>query len=326
MQGKVTSKDSAATQVYIGIDVCKKWLDVFIHPVGQSARVENTAKGFRELGRMFAKFSVQLIVMEATGKLHRGVHRALHVAGFAVAVVNPLRARLFAEAAGALAKTDSIDARMLAIMGEALKPEAAAPLPILLENLQELMRMRQAAVDDSVALGNQIKATSQEFVVRELKRRQKGLAASIARFDRELRNLVKTKAVLERRYQIVLSIKGIGPVAAIALVVGLSELGSCTNKQAAMLAGLAPVARDSGDKNAPRHIKGGRGDVRRTIYMAARSAARHNRDLKRTYDRLIDKGKVAKVATVAVMRKLVTLANTLITQDRHWLPDAPQKA
>ena len=264
--------------------------------------------------------------MEATGKLHRGVHRALHEAGFAVAVVNPLRARLFAESAGALAKTDSLDAKIFAVMAEGLKPKAVAPLSDRMENLQEIMRARQAAVDECTALANQIGASSTDFVRRELKRRKTALACSIARFDREIRRLIKTDADLERRYSVVLSIPSIGPIAAVALLIGLHELGTCTNKQAAMLAGLAPVACESGDSKGARHIKGGRGDVRRPIYMAALSAARRNPQLKVFYDRLIAKGKLKKVAIVAVMRKLVALANTLLTEDRHWMPEAPNPA
>src|SRR5215470_3947589 len=133
MQGKVTLKDSAATQVYAGIDVCKKWLDIAINPFGRCERFENTSKGFRKLIRWLASYDVALIVMEATGKLHRKAHAALHNAGLAVAVVNPLRSRLFAEAMGTLAKTDRIDAKCLALMAESLKPAAAAPMPELME-------------------------------------------------------------------------------------------------------------------------------------------------------------------------------------------------
>ena len=326
MQGKVPSKDSAATQVYVGIDVCKKWLDVAIHPNGLTERFENTAKGCRKLVRLLSKFPVALSVMEATGKYHRGAHRALHQAGLAVAIVNPLRARLFAESAGCLAKTDGLDAKILAVMAESLKPDAVAPRSDRMETLQELVCARQAAVDQHTALKNQIGATGCAFVKRELTRLQTTLADAVVRYDREIREQIKACANLERRYRIVRSIPGIGPVAATALVVGLDELGSCSAKQAAMLAGLAPVACDSGDKSAARHIRGGRGDVRRSLYMAAVSACRRNPVLKAFYDGLIARGKRAKVALTAVMRKLVVIANTLITQDRHWQTQAPKIA
>lgn len=323
MQGKVTLKDSAATQVYAGIDVCKKWLDAAIHPVGHSERFENTAKGFKKLMRWLSPYDVALVVMEATGKLHRCAHEALHAAGLKVAIVNPLRSRLFAEATGTLAKTDRIDAKLLALMAECLKPAAAAPMTKPMEDLQELVRARQGAVDEQTALLNQAGTSGSAFVKRELMRRRTAIAASIVRYGKEIRRLIKADPNLERRYELLLSIPGIGAVAATALVIGLGELGSCSAKQAAMLAGLAPVACDSGDSKGARHIRGGRGDVRRSLYMAAVSAITHNPALKAFYEHLIAAGKLAKVALTAVMRKLVVIANTLITQNRFWQIEAP---
>lgn len=334
MQGKVTLKDSAATQVYAGIDVCKKWLDIAITPYGQFSvapercceRFENTGKGFKKLIRWLASYDVALILMEATGKLHRKAHAALHDAGFPVAIVNPLRSRLFAEAVGKLAKTDRIDAKCLALMAASLKPAAVAPMPELMENLQELLRARQAAVDERTAILNRIGACASAFVKREFIRQRTVIAAGIARFEKEILRLIKTDPRLERRYRIVLSIPGVGPVAAAALAIGLNELGACSAKQAAMLAGLAPVACESGDTKGARRIRGGRGGVRRSLYMAALSAINHNKPLKAFYDRLTGAGKLPMVALTAVMRKLVVIANTLITQDRFWQAEAPNHA
>lgn len=326
MQGKVTLKDSAAMEAYIGIDVCKKWLDIAIHPDGHCERFENTGKGFKKLIRWLSCRKVALIVMEATGKLHRKAHRALHGAGFAVAIVNPLRARLFAEALGRLAKTDKIDAGSLALMAATIKPEAVAPRTELEENLQELLRARQALVDERTAFLNRIAACASAFVKRELNRQQTALAASIARIDKEILRLLKTDPGHERRYQILLSIPGVGPIAAAALAIGLRELGACSAKQAAMLAGLAPVACESGESKGARHIRGGRANLRRSLYMPALSAINHNKPLKAFYDRLTGAGKLPKVALTAVMRKLVILASTLITQDRFWQDEAPQHA
>jgi transposase len=326
MQGKVSPERSALKRVYVGIDVCKAWLDVYLHPIGQSLRVQNTAKGFKGLLRTLAKHQVALVVIEATGKYHRSVHRALHEAGIAVAVVNPLRSRLFAEAVGALAKTDRIDAKVLAMMAESLQPKAVAPLPAELENLQELRRARQAAVDDRTALSNQLGETKGAFLQRGLKRRLEQVSEFIARLEAEIQRLIDSDPELARRYAIVKSIRGIGPVAAVALIVGLAELGTCSAKQAAMLAGLAPIASDSGESKGARHIRGGREDVRRGIFMAAISAARCNPTLKPFYHRLIASGKLHKVAITAVMRKLVVLANTLLTENRHWQPEAPKTA
>ena len=195
-----------------------------------------------------------------------------------------------------------------------------------MEDLQELLRTRQALVDERTAFLNRSGACALASVRRELTRLKSAIAASIARIEKEIARLIGTNPGLGRRYQIVLSIPGVGPVAAAALVIGLSELGACTAKQAAMLAGLAPIACESGESKGARHIRGGRGNVRRGLYMAAVSAVSHNKSLKAFYDHLIAAGKLPKVALTAVMRKLVVIANTLIAQDRFWQPEAPKCA
>lgn len=324
MQGKVPSENSAARPTYCGIDVCKRWLDVAVHPNGQTMHVENSAKGFKALKRLLAKHPIALVAVEATGKYHRAVHRALHEAGLAVAVVNPLRARLFAESKGYLEKTDKIDAMVLAMMAEAMQPDAITPLPEDLEALEELRRARQAAVDDQTALSNQLGETKAALLRRLVSKRLDQIAAIIAKIEAEIENLIGRDSALARRCEIVRSIPGIGPVASVALVVGLCELGTCSAKQAAKLVGLAPIAKDSGQSKGQRHIRGGRVDVRRALYMPAMSAIKHNPGLKAFYDRLIDNGKLHKVAITAVMRKLVGLANTLLTENRCWLPEAPK--
>lgn len=321
MQGKVSPERSALKIIYVGIDVCKAWLDVYLHPIGRSFRVANSREGLKRLKRVLAEHRVALIVMEATGKYHREAHRSLHASGFVVAVVNPLRARLFAEATGTLAKTDRIDARILAILAESLAPKAKPPTPESLEELQELVRARQAAVADLTALTNQQGESKTAILKRELARRIKVTEASIARLEAEIERRIEGDPALARRYLILRSIKGVGPVAAASLLVGLAELGVCSGKQAALLAGLAPVACDSGEKRGERRIRGGRSHVRAAIYMAAVAAARANPDLKAFYRRLRDNGKLFKVAITAVMRKLVVLANTLIRQDRLWQPN-----
>ncbi len=250
MQGQKSPERSAQPGVYVGVDVCKDWLDVYLHPVGQKLRVSNTPVGLKALKRRLAELLVELIVMEATAKFHRQAHRTLHAAGFAVAVVNPLRARLFAEAVGQLAKTDRLDARVLALMGQALEPSALAPAPEAIEALQELARARSAAKADQTALLNRRGASQTAFLKAELGRRLKVLAGHIERLDAEIERRIGADPALKRRYDIVLTIPGVGPVAAVALVIGLPELGACSAKAASLLAGLAPLARDSGARPA----------------------------------------------------------------------------
>lgn len=326
MQGKVMLERSAEETVYVGIDVCKDWLDVYLHPVGRKFRVANSRIGLRRLKRELAPHRIGLIVMEATAKYHRQAHRTLHAAGLAVAVVNPLRSRLFAEAIGALAKTDAVDARLLAILGESLAPEARPPAPEALEALQEVVRARIAATTEATALANRHHASQLPFLRAELGRRIKGLERHIARLDAEIAKRIAADPVLARRHAILLSIPGIGPATAATLLVDLAELGCCSSKAAALLAGLAPIACDSGERAGERHIKGGRATVRNALYMAALAAARHNPDLAAFYKRLRAAGKEPKVALTAVMRKLVALANTLIREDRIWQAHPPINA
>lgn len=322
MQGKVLPEQSA-TQVYVGIDVCKARLDVYVHPLEMKFAVANDVQGFRQLKRRLEGHDVALVVMEATGKLHRAAHRSLAEGGLAVAVVNPLRSRLFAEAYGKLAKTDAVDARMLAILGESFKPGAIAPPAELLQTLQDLLAHRDTAVAARTALFNQLGNATVSVAIAEIGRQLRAVEKSIAVFDAELARRIDADPVLARRFVVLTSIKGVGPTTAIALIVGLAELGSLSPGQAAMLAGLAPIACDSGENAGARHIRGGRPQIRRALYMAALSAARSNPDLKAVYERLRAAGKKPKVALVAVMRKLVILANALVAQDRLWLPIAP---
>ena len=307
------------TAVYAGIDVCKVWLDVYLHPIGRSFRVSNSKEGCRRLALELTGVAAGLVVMEATGKLHRLCHRELSALGFPVAIVNPYRSRKLADAFGQLAKTDAIDARMLALYGEAINP-AATPVPAkTLAELQELVLARQAAKAGETALKNQHGAAAASPALKRLLKAQldaqarliEGLKAAIAA-------LPSKDAGLKRRYEILASIKGVGPIVAVTLVACLSELGVLSGGQIALLAGVAPINCDSGEMRGQRRIKGGRAHVRSALYMAAVSAIRCNPDLKAFNGRLRAAGKAPKVALTAVMRKLVLLANTLIREDRYW--------
>jgi len=320
MQGKVLPEPNAMTPIYVGVDVCKDRLDVYIHPIGLRLEFANSPEGIKRLKRSLTTHEVALVVMEATGKLHRAAHRSLHSGGLAVAVVNPLRSRLFAEAAGALAKTDRIDCRMLAVLGESLGPEATAPASEFMENLQELARCRDAALAARTALLNQLGVTTARSAAVEIKRQLRAANTAIENLGAEIERLIAADPLLARRMSILTSIPGVGTITAIALIVGLAEIGSLSAKEIAMLVGLAPIAWDSGQSSGARHIAGGRATVRSALYMAAVSAARFNPALKTFYNRLIARGKKAKVALTAVMRKLVILANTLVRESRPWEP------
>lgn len=327
MQGKVESTISAAA-VYAGMDVSKDWLDVYVYPSGQSWRLENSPVGLRRLRRHLDELGLrpERVVLEATGKYHRLAFRTLSAWGYGVVVVNPLRARLFAQACGVLAKTDRVDARLLALMGHSLAPQPNVPAPPQLEHLQELVNAHSAARTEAVALGNRLEQTTIPFLKTELKRRRTSLAGHVKRLEAKIEQVIQADPWLAARYAILVSIPSMGATTAAALLAGLSELGQCTAKAATLLAGLAPIADDSGRRQGQRHIRGGRMPVRNALYMAALSAARCNPDLKVVYQRLRNVGKPPKVALTAVMRKLVVLANTLLTQNRLWEPTQPKTA
>jgi transposase len=324
MQGKELSED-ANERVYVGIDVCKARLDVELHPSGEKLTVGNDRQGLLALRRALKGRDVALLVMEATGKLHRLAMRHLSQAGFRVALVNPLRARRFAESIGAPGKTDEVDAHVLAVMGAALEPQgklrADPPRPEAMEALAELLHARNAAVVERAALQNRLRASQVGFLKAELKRRIEAAQGHVDRLDREMAKRIAADEGLARRYEILVSIPGIGPAVATTLLVDLAELGFLDRGAAAALAGVAPFPDQSGDRDGLRRIQGGRAGPRCALYMAAVTASRWNKDLAAFYKRLREAGKKPKLALVAVMRKLVVLANTLLKENREWVAD-----
>ena len=258
MQGKVSFEEDAMPAVYVGVDVCKEWLDVHVHPSGESRRFGNDKTGIRQLKRMLAGCRPERVVMEATGKFHRPAHRSLTVDGFAVAIVDPSRARLFARSCGYLAKTDRLDARLLAFLAASLQPGPATPPSPHIEALQELVNARSAAKGEITAFKNRGKAAGTAFLRKELSRLVERLEQHVQRLDDEIERRVGEVCELRRKAEILTSIPGIGRITALALMAGMAELGRCSGKQAAMLAGIAPVANDSGARTGRRSIRAGR--------------------------------------------------------------------
>ncbi len=326
MQGKEASEQETKAKSNVGIDVSKCWLDVHVLPTAEALRVPNTCEGIRHLKRRLGRFDIALVVVEATGKWHRHVHRSLAASGIAVAVIDPFRVRMFAKAQGILAKTDRLDARVLAQFAAIMAPLSRPPAPQDLQELAELVVARASAVEAQTALKNQFAAAHGKFLKRQLARCIERADKDIAALDGEILKRIKADLELARRYTILTSIPGIGFVVAATLIAGLAELGSISAKQSGMLAGLAPIADQSGEREGVRVIWGGRANVRRILYLAAVSAARFNADMNAFYARLIAKGKPPKVALIAVARKLVILANTLIGENRIWQSQAPKHA
>lgn len=301
----------------IGIDISKATLDAFRRSTGEHRQFPNDPSGCKALIRWVGTEPLR-VVFEPTGTYHRGLELALAKVGLHTIKVNPRSARRFAEATGVLAKTDRIDARVLAAMGAILYLKGRPAKTEIQYDLKELSVARQALVKDRVAAKNRRHAAVNALLKRQLAARIKQIEGQLAEIDAAIMACVMAAPDLARRFEILCSIPGIGKITAIALLIDMPELGSVDNKQIASLAGLAPMTRQSGGWSGRARIRGGRRQVRNTLYMPAVASLRCNPHLKKTFDTLSDAGKHAKVALTAVMRKLLIFANSLLRDDRKW--------
>lgn len=306
------------TKTTIGVDISKDHLDLHRLPDGARRRFGNDKIGHRALVRWLAQMAVERIVYEPTGPYHRAFERALARAGLPLAKVNPRQARRFAEATGKLAKTDRADAAMLARMGQALAPQVRPLVSETLCDLKDMHIARQALVKDRTAAKNRQKHVRLALLKRHNTQRLKQIETQIKAIETAIEAVIAGDGDLASRFAILLTIPGISRISAFALLIEMPELGTLEAKQAASLAGLAPVTRQSGTWNGRAHIRGGRSNLRQALYMPALVAARFNPDLKAKYDQLIAAGKPAKVALTVLMRKLIILANALLRDAREW--------
>ncbi len=305
------------TLVTIGVDISKDHLDVHRLPDGQSRRFTNDKAGYKALAAFIGKGAVR-VVFEPTGPYHRAFEREFSSKGQPLVKVNPRQARRFAEATGKLAKTDRIDAIVLAKMGMLLDLDARPAPSEGLSELKELSIAREALVKDRTAAKNRAKALTLPVLKRHNAERLKQIERQIGAIEAVIMERLQADPDLARRLSILTSIPGISRITAFALIIEMPELGAIQAGQAASLAGLAPVARQSGRWTGRAFIRGGRASLRRALYMPALVAARFNPDLKTKYDQLREAGKPAKVAITAIMRKLVVLANALLSKNRRW--------
>ena len=305
------------TETNIGIDISKDHLDVHRLPGDERRRFDNSKAGHKALIRWIGDTPAR-VVYEPTGRYHRTLERALAAAGMPIAKVNPRQARRFAEATGNLAKTDALDAAMLTRMGAVLSLEAR-PVPSgIINDLRDLRTARNALIKDQVAALTRAKAITLPLLKRHNAARLKQIEAQREAVDAEINALIQGDPDLAQRFAILCSIPGIAEVSAAMLLIEMPELGSLDEKQVAALAGLAPIARQSGNWKGKSFIRGGRQQVRQGLYMPALVAIRFNADLKTKYEQLIKAGKAPKQAITAVMRKLIILANALLKKGRQW--------
>jgi transposase len=307
------------TSSFIGIDIAKATFDVAFLPDDHVRSFTNDTAGHQAFLALLQQETPTLLVMEATGKLELPLAAALTHAGLAVAIVNPRQARDFAKACGTLAKTDRVDARMLARLAQALRPPVRALKDAEHQALEALLVRRRQLVDMRTAEINRL-PMAHACVKPQIERTIAWLNTQIDDGDRDLNQTLRQSPVWRDKLDLLSSVNGVGPVTACTLLALLPELGTLNRRQIGALVGVCPYNRDSGSGTlrGKRAIFGGRAEVRGMLYMATLSATRHNPVIRTFYQRLTAKGKPAKVALVACMRKLLTILNAMLKSGQKW--------
>lgn len=313
-----------SNEIFVGIDVSKAALDMALLSEKGGEPLQhcdtNSEEGIQEVTKRLKKVSPALVVLEATGGLEVPLAGALGATGIPVAVVNPRQVRDFAKAKGILAKTDSIDAAVLAMFAEAIRP---TPRPLKDEQMQELdalVTRRRQLVDMLTAEKNRL-SRAPKRVQKNIKAHIHWLKKRLDEVNKDLDKAVKTSPLWREKDELIQSTPGVGPVLSITLLADVPELGILNRRQIAALVGVAPFNRDSGTLKGKRTVWGGRANVRSVLYMATLAAVKHNPVLKAFYRRLRDAGKKPKVALTACMRKLLTILNSMIKTSTPWDPN-----
>lgn len=304
---------------WVGIDVNKTQLDVAVVPTGETWSARNDELGIAKTVEHLVQLQACLVVVESTGGLERALVQALQTAGVPFALINPQRAREFARSKGLLAKTDRIDARVLALFAQAIQPA-----PTCLPNEQEqllsaLIDRRRQLIDIRTAEGNRL-SSAHPVVRMSIEQHLQELQTKILEMDQQIEQLVASQPDFQQKEKVLRSVPGVGPIASAILISDLPELGRLNRKQIAALVGVAPFNNDSGYHHGKRRVKGGRAGVRKILYMATLSATRFNPVIATFYHQLLERGKPAKVALVACIRKLLTILNAMLRSESLWSP------
>jgi transposase len=316
-QGRVMEQ-TATSPSFVGIDVSKDRLDVHVRPSGSIFAVARDAKGLEQLTNELRDLAPTLIVLEATGGFEITAAASLASAGLPLAVVNPRQIRDFARATGRLAKTDALDAQIIALFAERIRPE---PRPIAdadSQALAELIARRRQVVEMIGMETNRFRQARNPRVQRTIKATLKTLEAQLAELDREINDTVRGSPIWCAADDLLTSVPGVGDVTSRTLIADLPELGQLDRRRIAALVGVAPVNRDSGQMRGRRTIAGGRTDVRNALYMATLSATRWNPVISQHYKSLVERGRPKKVALVACMRRLLGILNAIIRTGTPW--------
>ncbi len=302
---------------WVGIDVSKGTLDVYLRPSGEQFQVPNQDLGIAELVKRLQAFEIEQVIVESTGGLELDVAQALQDANIGVSIINPRQGRDFAKASGKLAKTDSIDAAVLAHFGEAIQP----PITVLASDqdraLQDAVARRRQLVEMLSAEKNR-RSSLRAKMRQHIERHIQWLDEEIRALDEEIEQLSQTQAEWQSQITLLKSVPGVGPVIATTLIAALPELGRVSDKRISALVGVAPFNRDSGKFRGNRTIWGGRANVRVVLYMGTLTGVRCNPILKAFYEHLLGQGKTKKVALVACMHKLIRILNAIIRDRQPW--------
>ena len=305
----------------IGIDVAKQYFDMYVLCSRQHHRLDNTAEGVRQCVQVCKAATPELIVMEATGGYELALACALQAEGLPVAIVNPRRIRDFAKAAGQIAKTDKLDARIIAQFAATLEPMPTEQINENTQKLKALVARRNQLVGLHTAESNRLEHADVRDIRRSIAAVLKVIETQLETIDRQIEEHIQNTPQLQQRSETIDSAPGIGPTTAHMLVTELPELGRLNRRQIAALVGVAPFNRDSGTFRGKRMTGGGRKDIRSRLFMPTLVAVRHNPVLKAYYTRLVGQGKCKMVALAATMRKLICILNTMIKNNQKWNPN-----
>lgn len=302
-----------------GIDISKANMDVFFYQSKQFAAYERNKNGFSQLTEALKNQGVELVVLEATGGYEKPVAQAINDVEIQVVIINPRQIRDFARASGQLAKTDQLDAKIIALYGVRMAPEAR-PLPSAeSEEIRSLNTRRQQLLGAITAEKNRLQQTSSVFIKKNITAVLKAYQNALEAIEREIADTIDKNDGLRKKQELLQSVPGVGKVLAATLVGNLPQLGSMNKKQVASFVGVAPINRDSGRMRGRRTTWGGNASIRKVLYMGALVSVRYNPTFKVFYERLLAAGKAKKVALTAVMHKLIVVLNAMVKNQEMWV-------
>jgi transposase len=318
----ITPKENNET-TFVGIDVAKNELAVHILPSNQQLTVPNSKEGIKELVKLFKKNNPEQVVLEATGGLERQLLTNLVANGITAIAVNPRQARDLAKGLGELAKTDAVDARILARFAQ-LQCLPTRPVPTKeTQEMNDLVARKEQLIQMRTMEANRLHVARQKPIKKSIEKIIETFDKQIADIDARIEQMIETNPDWSEKDKILQSVPGVGAKTSQVFISALPELGTLNRQEIAALVGVAPFCKDSGKKSGERHIKGGRANVRSALYMATFSAIQWNKTFKAFFDRLMAAGKKYKVALIAAMRKLITVLNVMVKTKSYWKEQKP---